>query len=940
MSVAVLMCLIAGQATSQPTDQELALIEKALPTRPVAEPKSSRRLLVFDRCDGFRHSSIPYWDKTLELMAKTTGAFEVQISSDMSVFTQEGLAGFDAICLNNTTRLTFNEQQRKALMDFVRSGKGLIGIHAATDNFYGWDEAAAMIGARFVKHPWTSDKTVSIKIEDPDHPLTRHWHGQGFKVNDEIYVTYPPFYDRSNLRVLMSLDMTDPQTRNVAGVGPDDLDTGISWVRSFGRGRVFYCSLGHNHHICWDPNTLLHYLAGIQFALGDLNVDTRPLPYPNNGRVKDLAELLEKASGYDFDKATSAIYLVEQTIRQLDEDPAYRLATEQLILVHLKAPGSLAWRSFLCKQLSNIGTERSVDELIQLMKDRQTADMAKYALERIGGPKARQGLLQIMTEVPVETQIGILSTFGNWRDRQVVGKIIPFMDASDQQLRLGAVAALARIGSEDAAAAILERMDRADQSFRPILADAALQAAQAMAADGLIQQAIGVYEKVYESDRQTYIKAAALSGWARIDKVNATSLILEALSSQDKGLAAAACGMVDLIPIPVGRAKALDMIWEVPEEGRISMLAAVARTKDRSLIPLVRVLAMSANVIVRMEAVKTLGAIGDWTCVDQLAQLAAATKGGTLQRVARRALVSLDGEGVDKQLIESLQTADPSVQCELIIAMAERSTPNASKALIPLASSADSQVRLEAQRALGQLAQADDLREMVWLLWADPTQAMEEAILLACRRLDAVQACTDLLTLIYDASGPQASKAAALRVIGKLGTDKGLSVLLDQLDSSDKATRTEAIRALAGWPDPRPMEWLWQIANQSKDQTERVLALRGYIGMVPMRQGSAQQKVGMLQKAMSIASRDDEKRLILSVLPDCACMEALAMAEDALGQGSLKAEAESAIVRLAVPLIRQQPDRVRALLQKVRAGTEDAFVRQRITQILRRGNID
>ena len=76
----------------------------------------------------------------------------------------------------------------------------------------------------------------------------------------------------------MSLDMSDPTTRNAEGVTPpDDMDTGISWIKSVGKGRLFYCSLGHNPQITWDKPILEHYLAGIQYAMGDLKVDDTPI---------------------------------------------------------------------------------------------------------------------------------------------------------------------------------------------------------------------------------------------------------------------------------------------------------------------------------------------------------------------------------------------------------------------------------------------------------------------------------------------------------------------------------------------------------------------------------------------------------------------------------------------------------------------------------------
>jgi type 1 glutamine amidotransferase len=176
-----------------------------------------------------------------------------------------------------------NPDQRKVFMDFVKSGKGLIGIHAASDNFYDWPEGVEMIGGQFAGHPWTGEGTYAVKIDEPGHTLNKSFGGKGFLIKDEIYQIKGP-YSRDTHRVLLSLDMSSD--RNLAKLkgkekgkdwgGREDNDHAISWIKHFGDGRVFYCSLGHNKEIYWNKAVLAHYLAGIQWALGDLKVDDTP----------------------------------------------------------------------------------------------------------------------------------------------------------------------------------------------------------------------------------------------------------------------------------------------------------------------------------------------------------------------------------------------------------------------------------------------------------------------------------------------------------------------------------------------------------------------------------------------------------------------------------------------------------------------------------------
>ena len=269
---------VVGAAIS--TDQ-LQRIEKAVPKKAAVRPRKPRKMLVFTRAKGLVHTSIPYATKALELMAKKTRAFEIVVSDDMSIFNPETLKPFDAICFNNSNRMDFRDPaMRKSLMDFVRSGKGVVGIHAATTNFSSkgpvgsvdWPEAAEMMGGIFAGHHWRSGQGEwAVKIDDPAHPLNAAFKGKGFKIADEIYM-YKSF-QKDNVRVLLSLDFSDPKT---ASVKKDQTYVPISWVRDWGKGRVFYCSLGHDNHVFWNPAVLRHYLDGIQFALGDLPVDTTP----------------------------------------------------------------------------------------------------------------------------------------------------------------------------------------------------------------------------------------------------------------------------------------------------------------------------------------------------------------------------------------------------------------------------------------------------------------------------------------------------------------------------------------------------------------------------------------------------------------------------------------------------------------------------------------
>jgi len=276
----------------QPSKEEL--IQAALPKVAPAKPAKERKLLVFSVTRGFRHRSIPTGKLALEHLGKETGAYSAVISDDLANFEKGKIEQFDAICFLSTTQSVFrphkremakmNEEQKKAalerearlqknLLEFISSGKGFIGIHAASDTYYDWPEYGKMVGGYFDGHPWHSRTDVSIKVEPgkEKHPIVAALNGKSLNFKEEIYQFKEP-YDSSKYDMLLRLD-PKKSNMNVRGIKRKDQDFGVAWTKPYGNGRVFYCSLGHNHHIYWNDKVLAHYLAGIQWAMGDLKVE-------------------------------------------------------------------------------------------------------------------------------------------------------------------------------------------------------------------------------------------------------------------------------------------------------------------------------------------------------------------------------------------------------------------------------------------------------------------------------------------------------------------------------------------------------------------------------------------------------------------------------------------------------------------------------------------
>lgn len=257
-------------------DEDRSAIVEAVPESATAKPKKTRRALVFYRCGGFIHGSIPYGNAAMEELAEKTAAFDVDLADTYDVFSEENLKQYDCIILNNTTNMQFPEaSQLNAFMDFIAGGKGLVGIHAASDNFGRHPEARAIVGGEFGGHPWGAGGTWAFKLDDPGHVLNKAFGGDGFWHKDEIYQYKPStFVGTGVLRILVSLDMSKEKVSERIKDGPREVP--VSWVRTAGDGRVFYTNFGHNQSTFQKPAMLRHMLDGIQYAMGDLEADALP----------------------------------------------------------------------------------------------------------------------------------------------------------------------------------------------------------------------------------------------------------------------------------------------------------------------------------------------------------------------------------------------------------------------------------------------------------------------------------------------------------------------------------------------------------------------------------------------------------------------------------------------------------------------------------------
>jgi len=374
--------LTTAKAQTSLKPDQLKRIETAIPAKAFVRPRKSRKLLIFDLNVGYGgHASIPTANMAFKLMGQKTGAFETEISRDPLVFKPENLKQFDAIFLNNTVGNLFEDPAlRKSLIEFVYGGGGLLGVHGTTVAFThwpgareDWPEFGIMLGARGANH-YDSKEHVFIKLDDPAHPINKPFGGKDFEYRDEFFRVHGP-YSRKRVRVLFSIDTDKTKFKGQprGNCFREDNDYALAWVRNYGRGRVFYCTIAHNPYVFWDSKMLQFYLAATQFAMGDLDAPTIP-----SGRLTPAIRSQEKLrwrlgiEAYTFHK-----YTLFEAIEK----------TAQLGLPYM---GGLSFQKVSKKIPKNFDMKLTDDELkqIRLKLDSAGVRLLTYYFHNIPGDKA------------------------------------------------------------------------------------------------------------------------------------------------------------------------------------------------------------------------------------------------------------------------------------------------------------------------------------------------------------------------------------------------------------------------------------------------------------------------------------------------------------------------------------------------------------------------
>jgi len=253
-----------------------------------AAPRQRKAVLAWaDTRNGIaQHDSVSHALAVVERLGYESGAYDTYIRTDSNIVSKHptmtdgkpasggpSLATVDAIFFLGHREVPLDAQQKADLLSFVRDdGKGFVAAHTATTAFESWPEFGELIGARYAGHPWNTAYGTVVN-EDPSFPATKHLP-PAFAFTDEFYQAKD--FSRDAIRVLLRLDVSkmppNPELHRTDGDFP------LAWAKMYGKGRVFYSSLGHAASTWDNPDVYRMYFEALKWSLGLTDGDAAPRP--------------------------------------------------------------------------------------------------------------------------------------------------------------------------------------------------------------------------------------------------------------------------------------------------------------------------------------------------------------------------------------------------------------------------------------------------------------------------------------------------------------------------------------------------------------------------------------------------------------------------------------------------------------------------------------
>jgi len=585
-------------------------------------------------------------------------------------------------------------------------------------------------------------------------------------------------------------------------------------------------------------------------------------------------------------------------------DPPAPTPKERESLAVLRSGATGAEKAAACKRLAVHGTAASAADLAALLSDEHLASWARIALEAIPGPEVDGVLRKAAGSLSGRLLVGVINTIGVRRDAGAIGLLESRLADQDLEVAAAAAAALARIGTPDAADALV----KAAAGGRETAVEACLDSAERLrlagdtaAAIAACDSVLGLGDKLSEHRRAQALRTTILAKGSE-----GLPILLETLRDPSKRLFN--MGLSVSREMDLADAVDLALVEEGSklkgDRGALLIRSAADRNADGGgndgLVNTLLAVAAGTDKPVRIAAIEALGRIGNASVIDRL--LAAATDADPqLAEAARVAAAALPGTAVDQAILAKLSTTDPRLLPVVAGLVGARRIP-AVKELVPLVSDRDAAVRKAAVESLGAVGDLADLGVLIDAV-LKPRDAAEgevsaKALRQACTRMADREACAEKLAAALADELPIANRIPIYDTLGDVGGRKALAAVTAAGKSSDPELQDLATRLLGKWMTPDAGPVLLNLAGTLPPGKYRTRAVRGAIRIARQFAMPDNERAELCRQSLKAAEDPADRKAVLEFMPRYPSPAMLQVAREAEKLPGLEAEARDAAAKI------------------------------------------
>jgi len=653
----------------------------------------------------------------------------------------------------------------------------------------------------------------------------------------------------------------------------------------------------------------------------------------------EIENVIEQFRTYDYADDPAAIHTIENIIRFVQDKPKLRPVTERHMIALLESDATVRAKQYICQQLWIIATESSVPVLEKMLLDKDTAEMACYALRTHPSDSASRALREALNRVDDRTKIRILNILGDRKDTACVHPLIDLLKSGNADVAEAAAISLGTIGTVEGIEAIAKARTIASGKARVILTRAWLRGAESYTRTNRIDDAMAIYETLFDASEPLLVRRSALVSALSTGHTKAVQLLTAALEQDNPMLRAAGIANSHLLEGPAVTRRLISAIETADSNTQILLIEAIGRREAPFVAEAVGMAMRNKDANVRIAAYNVLADIGNDS--DACTMCVALRKNPTKREedTILSCLRRMSADEVDSTIVVALNSADGPVRSLFINLIRDRRYHPAVEALYGYTFDRDPAVAKAALRALGTLDNHQRVPDLIDIVLKNSDETVAEEVvraIIAITRRDGSEKYVG--ELILDRLEKTRSPVEKCRLMPALAAAPGEDTLTYlQAASKDRNAQVQdcAVRLLADYPEAAAASLLLDIYKTTENKAHRMLALRGCSRLCKTTDIPAESATSLCRQAMNEAASVPEKKLILSTLADVVHSEALHMALRALEQSSVKTEASLAAIALVEKLAKTNPAAALSGAEKILADPALSELHPRARQVIK-----